>query len=249
MSVTAAVNPLRVVVWGENIHEQTHEVVQQHYPDGMHTTIAAGIREQAKAPMQVSTALLEQPEHGLSQQVLDHTDVLVWWGHRGHDQVADQVVDRVHAALLGGMGLVVLHSGHHSKIFRKAMGTSCNLHWRNEGDRELIWTVDPGHPIAQGVPNPMVLEHHEMFGEFFDIPTPDELVFISSFSGGEVFRGGITYRRGKGKLFYFSPGDQYYPIYHDPNIRRVLANGVQWAAPTVAERGVPPVVKQPLTQY
>lgn len=241
--------PIRVTVWGENVHEKHDESVQKIYPDGMHTTIAEGIREQAGVPVEVRTVTLQDDEHGLTEQVLADTDVLIWWGHRAHDEVDDAIVDRVHRELLAGMGMVVLHSGHHSKIFKKAMGTTCNLRWRNEGDTERVWTVNPTHPIAQGIPNPIVLDAHEMYGEFFDVPAPDELVFISNFSGGEVFRGGLTYRRGHGKLFYFSPGDQEYPIYHHRDIRKVIANGVEWAAPATRTREQPPVFNQPLGEY
>jgi len=226
--------PVRVTVWGENVHEREEEAVRAIYPDGMHATIAAGMAGLLGDRVQVRTATLEQDEHGLTEEVLRETDVLTWWGHHAHDQVADAVVDRVHEAVLGGMGLLVLHSGHFSKIFVRLLGTSCSLQWRNAGERELVWTVDPAHPIAAGVPQPIVIDAQEMYGEPFDIPAPDELVFISSFASGEVFRGGCCYRRGRGRLFYFSPGDQDYPVYHHPHIRRVLANAVLWAAPPPA---------------
>jgi len=176
-------------------------------------------------------ATREQPEHGLPQDVLDNTDVLTWWGHIAHDEVSDEVVARVQEAVLSGMGLLVLHSAHYSKIFKALLGTPCDLRWRNEGERELVWTVDPSHPITAGVPNPIVIDAQEMYGEPFAIPAPDELIFISSFAGGEVFRGGCTWVRGAGRIFYFSPGDQEYPVYHQPAIRQVLANAVRWAAP------------------
>ena len=163
--------------------------------------------------------------------MLAETDVLTWWGHIAHGDVSDEVVARVHEAVLGGMGLLVLHSAHYSKIFKRLLGTPCDLRWRNEGERELVWTVAPSHPIAAGVPNPIEIEAQEMYGEPFAIPAPEELVFISSFAGGEVFRGGCTWTRGAGRIFYFSPGDQDYPVYHHPDIKRVLANAVQWAAP------------------
>ena len=156
--------------------------------------------------------------------------MLTWWGHAAHDEVDDEIVDRVHEAVLGGMGLIVLHSGHYSKIFKRLLGTTCSLQWRNAGERELVWTVDPAHPIADGIPQPIVIEAQEMYGEHFDIPAPDELVFISSFAGGEVFRGGCCFRRGRGRIFYFSPGDQDYPVYHHPDVQRVIANAVRWAA-------------------
>jgi trehalose utilization protein len=231
--------PIRVTVWGENRHEQTDEQVARIYPQGMHTTIAEGIVENLGDRCVVRTATLDEPEHGLTEEVLAQTDVLTWWGHAAHSEVADEVVERVHRHVLSGMGLLVLHSGHWSKIFVKLMGTSCTLRWRKEHDRELVWTVNPSHPVAQGVQQPLVIDEHEMYGEFFDIPAPDELVFVSSFSGGEVFRSGCTFRRGHGKIFYFGPGDQSFPVYHHRDVRRVIANGVQWAVGDRPERTFP----------
>jgi trehalose utilization protein len=222
---------LRVTVWGENVHERNEPEVRALYPEGLHGAIAAGLSELLGDRVRVRTATQEQPEHGLTRDVLDDTDVLTWWGHIAHEEVDDAVVSRVHEAVLDGMGLLVLHSGHYAKILRRLLGTTCDLRWRNEGERELVWTVDPSHPIAAGVANPIVIEAQEMYGEPFAIPAPDELVFISSFAGGEVFRGGCTWTRGAGRIFYFSPGDQDYPVYHHPDIKRVLANGVEWAAP------------------
>lgn len=225
---------MRVTVWGENVHEQRDESVRAQYPQSMHGTIAGALRELLGGTAEVHTATLQEPEHGLTEAALSTTDVLTWWGHAAHDEVDDAVVARVRDRVLGGMGLVVLHSGHYSKIFRALMGTSCTLRWRNDGERELVWTVNPAHPIAAGVPHPIVLPAHEMYGEHFDIPQPDELVFVSSFAGGEVFRSGCCFTRGRGRIFYFSPGDQEYPIYHQPDIQRVIANAVSWAAPRQA---------------
>ncbi|MET0480236.1 MAG: ThuA domain-containing protein, partial [Mycetocola sp.] len=205
---TGTDRPIRVVVWGENRHEQEQPEIAEIYPQGMHTTIREGIEENLGEKATVSTVTLDDPEHGLTEEVLTNTDVLVWWGHAAHAEVSDDVVERVHRHVLAGMGLLVLHSAHWSKIFGKLMGTSCTLRWRSEQDRELVWTVDPTHPIAQGVPHPFIIPQQEMYGEFFDVPAPDELVFLSTFSGGEVFRSGMTYKRGFGKIFFFSPGDQ-----------------------------------------
>ena len=220
--------PIRVTVWGENVHERESEAIGKIYPDGMHSTIADGLRELLGESVEVKCATLEQPDHGLSAEVLDNTDVLTWWGHMAHDKVDDAVVNRVYDRVLRGMGLIVLHSGHFSKIFRRLMGTSCALRWR-DGDSELVWTVRPGHPIADGIPSVFSIPEHEMYGEFFDIPQPDELIFISSFKGGEVFRSGCCWHRGQGKVFYFSPGHEAHPIYFQPEIRKVIANGVLWA--------------------
>ncbi|GAA1541427.1 trehalose utilization protein [Microbacterium ginsengiterrae] len=222
-------DPVRVLVWGENHHEKVDAVPQRIYPDTMHGTIAAALRQHLGDADVVETATFDDAEHGLTEERLQRTDVLLWWGHMRHDDVDDEVVARVHRHVLGGMGLIALHSAHFSKIFIALMGTTCSLRWRQGDDRELVWTVAPTHPIAQGVPQPIVLPAQEMYGEFFDVPTPDDLVFVSGFTGGEVFRSGMTFSRGHGRIFYFSPGDQDYPVYHDPSIQLVLANAVRWA--------------------
>lgn len=223
-------NPLRVVVWGENIHEQRDAAVAAIYPDGMHATIAEGIRE-FLPEAEVTTATLQEPEHGLAAERLEATDVLTWWGHRGHAEVSEAVVERVQRRVLEGMGLIVLHSGHYSKIFRRLMGTACSLTWRVAGERQRLWVCQPGHPIARGLDRCFELAREEMYGEPFAVPPPEEQVFISWFEGGEVFRSGCCWRRGNGKIFYFQPGHEIYPTYFDPNVRRVIANAAAWARP------------------
>ena len=241
MSFLAASPPIAVTVWVEGRHERTDPAVAALYPEGMNAAIAAAVVEHLGESVRTVTATLDEPSQGLPDSRLAETDVLFWWGHTAHAEVDDALVNRIQERVLGGMGLVVLHSGHHSKIFRRLMGTTCNLLWRNEADRELIWTVDPAHQLADGVPSPIVLPEHEMYGEHFDIPPPDELVFVSSFSGGEVLRSGCTFTRGRGRVVYFSPGDQEYPVYHHPDVRRVLANAAAWAAPRSRDFRVAPV--------
>ncbi|MHC6591987.1 ThuA domain-containing protein [Arthrobacter sp. C152] len=234
---------LKIRVWNEGVHEANNEPahIGDIYPDGIHGAIAAGLRQYYPDADITTAVLATDEEHGLSEEVLADTDVLLWWGHMAHAEVGDAVVERVHRHVLGGMGLIVLHSGHFAKIFTKLLGTSCSLAWRNEGERELVWTVKPSHPIAEGVDSPIVIPEQEMYGELFDIPDPDDLIFISSFAGGEVFRSGVTFTRGKGRIFYFSPGDQEYPVYHHPQVQRVLANGVKWAAQPGLHRAAPDV--------
>jgi trehalose utilization protein len=219
---------IRVTVWNEYRHEQKNEKVRELYPNGIHNAIADPLRSQG---FEVGTATLDEPEHGLSESVLANTDVLIWWGHIAHGEVSDAVVDRVQQRVLDGMGLIVLHSGHFSKIFKRLMGTTCDLKWREADEKERIWILEPGHPIADGLPPYFEIEPEEMYGERFDIPAPDELIMVSWFQGGEVFRSGCTYRRGKGKVFYFRPGHETYPSYYQPEVQRVIANGVRWAAP------------------
>ena len=221
---------LRVIVWGENVHEGTHEAVRKIYPDGMHNVIAAGLRESGDE-LVVSTATLQEPDHGLSEERLAATDVLTWWGHAAHGEVKDEIVDRVQKRVLEGMGLIVLHSGHYSKVFKRLLGTSCSLTWREAGEKERIWVCNPGHPIAAGLDRYFELANEEMYGEPFGVPSPDEQVFISWFEGGEVFRSGNCWFRGNGRIFYFRPGHETYPTYFDRNVRKVIANAVRWAGP------------------
>lgn len=224
---------IRVTVWNENVHEKENPKVREVYPDGLHEAIAKGI---SNDDFVVRTATLDQPEHGLGGDVLDNTDVLIWWGHKAHDQVRDEIVDRVHRRILDGMGLIVLHSGHFSKIFKKLMGTSCDLKWREVGEKERIWVVDPAHPIAAGLDACLELEQEEMYGEHFDIPVPDELVMISWFEDGEVLRSGCTYHRGNGKIFYFRPGHETFPTYHNKQVLQVIRNGIRWTAQPAGAR-------------
>jgi trehalose utilization protein len=222
---------VKVTVWNEFLHENLHDAVRSIYPDGIHKALADGIGTDG---FEVRIATLDQPEHGLTDDILANTDVLIWWGHMGHDKVEDYIVDRVHARVMNGMGLIVLHSGHFSKIFKKLMGTGCDLKWREAGERERIWVINPAHPIAAGIPEQFVLEKEEMYGEHFDIPVPDELILVSWFEGGEVFRTGCTFFRGQGKVFYFRPGHETYPTYYNANVMQVIKNGIRWAAPSGA---------------
>ena len=222
--------PIRVTVWGEYRHEKKNPKVAEIYPKGMHEAIASGLRKNSE--LAVRTATLDEPEHGLSEDALAKTDVLTWWGHLAHGDVKDEIVDRVHKRVLAGMGLVVLHSGHFSKIFRKLMGSSCDLKWREaENEREILWVTRPGHPIVAGIDDHFVLDREEMYGEYFDIPEPEQTILISSFGGGEVFRSGCCWMRGAGRIFYFRPGHETFPTYHNANVLRVIENAVKWCAP------------------
>lgn len=224
-------SPLRTLVWGEYRHEKKNPKVAALYPEGMHETIASALR--SHSDFEVATAWLDQPEHGLTDEVLEKTEVLIWWGHMAHGEVSNDVVAKVQKRVLEGMGLIVLHSGHYSKIFKALMGTTCSLKWRESTDKERLWNLAPHHPITQGIGDYFEIPAEEMYGEPFGIPTPDELIFVSWFSGGEVFRSGATWQRGHGKVFYFRPGHETYPSYHQAEVQTVIANAVRWARPTV----------------
>lgn len=219
---------IRVTVWNEYYHEKTEEKVAKVYPNGIHNAIADFLRCD---DISVRTATLDDPECGLTQAVLDETDVLIWWGHLRHNDVPDEVVERVKAEIHKGMGLICLHSAHHSKILRSVLGTTCNLSWREDGDLERIWTINPAHPIAQGIGRYFELPEVETYAEPFGIPNPDEVVFMGWYEGGELFRSGVTFHRENGRIFYFQPGHETFPIFYDANVQTIIRNAVRWAAP------------------
>lgn len=222
-------NKIRVTVWNEYLHEVQFEQIAKIYPKGIHGCIS-GFLEQAGYETQ--TATLVMPEHGLTEQVLENTDVLIWWGHMAHHKVEDEIVKRVQQKVLDGMGLIVLHSGHASKIFQTLCGTRSDiLKWRELGEKEILWAAHPSHPILDGLEEKIIIPEEEMYGEPFAIPEPDELVFISWFEGGEVFRSGCCFKREKGRIFYFRPGHEAFPVYHQKEIQQVIINAVKWAAP------------------
>ncbi len=219
---------LRVTIWNEFLHERTEESIRAVYPEGIHNCIKEFLQTDE---IEVRTATLDMPECGLPDEVLESTDVMIWWSHAKQDDLPDEIAKKVADRVLKGMGLIVLHSAHKSKPFMRLMGTTCDLAWR-DGDRERIWCCNPSHPIAQGIPEHFELPEEEMYGEFFDIPQPDDLIFLGWFRGGEVFRSGCTFRRGHGKVFYFQPGHEAHPIYKNEIIQQIIKNAVQWAKPS-----------------
>ena len=220
---------IQVTVWNENVHEREEPAVAERYPDGIHGAISDPLEA---AGHDVRTSTLGDPEHGLSEETLAGTDVLVWWSHGANDEVRDDVADRVVDRVHEGMGFVPLHSGKNSKPFTRLMGTTCDIKYRHGGETERVWVVDPGHPIADGLDERFEIPATETYGEPYDVPEPDRTVFISWFEGGEVFRSGLCYRRGRGRIFAFRPGHEEYPIFHQEEVQRVISNAVEWAAPT-----------------
>ena len=234
-------NKIKVTIWNEFRHEKINDAVKKLYPEGMHKFIADKL---IKNPdIECKLACLDDTEHGLTEEVLKDTDVLIWWGHMAHDEVDDEIVKRVHRHVVSGMGLIVLHSGHFSKIFKAVTGTTCALKWREAAEKERLWNIAPAHPITQGIGEYFEIKNAEMYGERFDIPNPDELIFVSWFEGGEVFRSGVTYTRGNGKIFYFRPGHETYPVFYNEDVIKVITNAVRWAKKTVYIEADAPCVK------
>ena len=209
-----------------NEGKRIHEV----YPNGLMAPICDALKQYPD--LDVTYTTMYEPDFGLPDELLERTDVLIWWAHLAHDRIPDQLADKIVQRIQKGMGFIALHSAHKSKPFMRALGTSGTLKWR-EGDFCRIWTVSPTHPIAWGIPENIELLEEEMYGEVFDIPKPDDIVFLSWFRGGEVFRSGCTWTRGYGKIFYFQPGHETSPSYNNPDIQRIICNAVHWAAPVM----------------
>ena len=206
--------------------------ISRAYPKGIHGALAEIFEKDAD--FRVRTATLDEKHQGLPDDVINDTDVLIWWAHRYHDEVDDALVARLKDRVLGGMGLIVLHSGHLSKLFRSLMGSTCTLKWRTSEEKELLWVVEPTHPIAEGLGQYIEIAHEEAYGERFDIPVPDDLVFVGWFRGGEVFRSGCCFNRGAGRIFYFQPGHETQPVYYMKDIKRIIKNAARWARPALA---------------
>lgn len=226
---------VRVTVWNENVHERERESVAERYPNGMHGAIADSLEADG---FETTTATLQEPEHGLTDAVLEETDVLVWWSHCANHEVSDEVATRVVDRIHDGMGFIALHSAKNSKPFKRLLGTTCNIKYRHGGETERIWVADPGHPIADGLEESFEIPETEMYGEPYDVPEPDRTVFISWFEGGEVFRSGLCYRRGRGRIFAFRPGHEAYPIYYQDEVKQVISNAVRWATPNEGANAV-----------
>lgn len=220
---------IKVTIWNEFRHEKINDEVKSVYPDGIHGAIAAFLAKQGD--IKITTATLDEPEHGLTDEVLKNTDVLIWWGHMAHEDVDDAIADKVHKKVVeDGMGFIALHSAHGSKVFRRFSGAaSGKLSWREDEGLERIFFVEPSHPLAQGMPEYFEIPKTEMYGEYFCISAPDELVGISWFEGGEVMRSVFTYKRGMGKVVYLRPGHETLPIYYNENVQKLIINAVRYA--------------------
>ena len=222
---------IKVTVWNEYMDEQKRSEVASVYPEGLHKAIEAFLNKDAE--ISASVSIITDPEQGLSEQILNNTDVLVWWGHTHHNDVQDHLVKRVVEKVQQGMGIVFLHSAHKSKPFMNLLGTSCSLGWREANEKSRVFTATPNHPIAAGIPQHFLIEHEEMYTEPFGIPEPETTVFISWFEGGNVFRSGVTFQREYGKIFYFQPGHETFPVYFHPAVQKVITNAVKWVKPNI----------------
>lgn len=219
---------INVTIYNEFQHEKSSEHVRKIYPDGIHKAIGSFLESD---DIKARYSTLDDIETTLTPEILKDTDVLIWWGHMAHHKVPDEIAMNVRCEVLKGMGFIALHSAHHSKPFKLLMGTTCNLGWRENGDMERIWTINPAHPIAKGIGRYFELEHVETYAEPFGIPNPDEVIFMGWYEGGELFRSGCTFHRENGRIFYFQPGHESFPIFYNENVQTIIRNAVYWASP------------------
>ncbi|MBQ7153038.1 MAG: ThuA domain-containing protein [Clostridia bacterium] len=220
---------INVTVWNEYRHEKREPSIAEIYPNGIHGAVKSFLDKQPD--LNVRLAALDDPDQGLPDDVLNSTDVLFWWGHMSHGDVRDDLVEKIRQRVYAGkMGLIVLHSGHHSKVFRSVVGATGNLSWGRDS-KEIIWNLMPAHPIAAGIPDHFLLDCEELYAEPFYIPQPDALVFGGWYETGNIFRSGCCFLRGAGKIFYFQPGHESCRSYYNPYVQRILTNAVYWAKP------------------
>lgn len=221
---------IRVTVWNEYEHERELDEIARIYPEGIHGCLRAFLEKEPD--IEVTCVTLDMPHQGITEELLQNTDVCIWWSHARQEEVTDETVRLVQRHVHMGMGLLALHSAHYSKVMRTLLGTTMTLSWRHHSS-EKLWCVNPAHPIAKDVPKCIDIPEEEMYGEYFDIPKPDDIVFLGWFREGEVFRSGCTFTRGYGKIFYFQPGHEEAPVYEIPAIQKIIINSIRWAAPAV----------------
>lgn len=278
-----APSPVRVVVWDEQQPKQ-----RGAYPNFLGNQIASYLKKQPG--LSVKSVRMNDPEQGLSSEVLDNCDVLIWWGHRRQQEITPEtgqaLVERIRA---GQLSLIALHSAHWSTPFMEAMNArsrddalaklpeadrgratfelihpfkdkykppkrddsptpraeystaadgapriklylpnSCFPAVRADGMPSHVTAVLPNHPIARGIPAKFTILHTEMYDEPFHVPAPDQVVFEEHWDAGEHFRTGMVWKLGRGKVFYFRPGHETYPVYFEPYPLKILDNAVRW---------------------
>jgi trehalose utilization protein len=199
------------------------------YPEGINGAIAKYLRTLPN--LEVRAASINDPEQGIAKSALDSTDVLIWWAHRTHKEIDDgRALEAVRQIRERGLGFIAIHSAHYAKIFKMILDSACDLGgWRVGGKPESLKCVAPTHPIAQGVGD-FTIPHTEMYNEPFKVPPPEATIFLSTWEGGEEFRSCNTWTAGRGRVVYFRPGHETYPIYFQEKPLRVIANAVLWCA-------------------
>ena len=215
--------PIRVRIWCEGTAPKS---VYPRDIDG-----ALGDFLGKRKDLVVSRARLDDADVGLSDGALDATDALIWWGRLRHADLPDSRARAIAARVRAGkLGFIALHASCLSKPFVELMGGPCELGgFREDGRPERVEIKDRDHPIARGVA-PFTIPRTSMFAEPFKVPKPDSIVMMSTFDRGETFRSGMTWTVQKGRVAYFRPGHDGFPVFFHPSVRQVIANSVAWSS-------------------
>ncbi len=96
------------------------------------------------------------------------------------------------------------------------------------GGPSRVTVTLPGHPVMRGVPSQFEIPETEMYDEPFHVPQPDQVLFREDWPGGGHFRGGMVWNVGRGKVLYFRPGHETFPVFKDPNVAKIMENAVRW---------------------
>lgn len=222
---------MNITIFNEYHPNEHTGKAEKNYPGGIHIALKSIFESQE---YDVVTATQEQACNGLTDEILDNTDVLLWWSKNWDNELLNSVADKVVSRIREGMGAVFLHSAKNSKPFLRLTGTTsatAPVSWKEPGESERLFVVSPAHPIAEGIPSGYVIPNEEPYCEYFDIPKPDDIVFLGGFGNGMCIRAGVTFTRGAGKIFFFQPGHDSFPVYNDKVIRRIILNAVNWAKP------------------
>ena len=233
-SLLSAPGKRRVVVWSEgtaNVDPGSKKV----YPNDINAAIAEGLKPLEARGWEIVTASLKDPEQGITDELLKGTDVLIWWGHKKHGDVKDELVARiVQRVKEEGMGFISTHSSHFAKPYKKIMGSPCT--WREykaDGTSVKVIVKEPNHPITKGVKD-FSLPKIERYSEPFGVPEPESVpldgLYTKPDGKTEPGRMGLCWTIGKGKVFYFTPGHETYDDYFRPEVRQIFCNAVEWAA-------------------
>lgn len=244
LNVDASAAQRRVVVWSE-------ATAPKHvYPDDINGAIAEGLK--CLQGWEVIKAGIDDPDQGLSDERLNGCDVLIWWGHKRHKLVKDELVEKiVRRVKEGGMGFISLHSAHFAKpniaLMSESETSKETLDKVKPQGRVAAWSTykgdsvsltitvkTPSHPIAKGI-REFTVSHSERYSDPYAVPMPQTVVFEgdAKLKDGSIDHSqvGLCWQIGKGKMFYLQAGHETNPVFMDANIRRIIANAVRWAAP------------------
>lgn len=217
----------KVLVWSEGT------APKNVYPNDINAAIAEGLKP--LKGWEVQAVSINDPDQGLPDDLLNSASALIWWGHQRHGDVKDELVAKIKTRVTEeGMGFIATHSAHYSKALKAILGTPCGWSYYTDDGAKLDMVVKaPTHPICKGVKD-FTIPHTERYGDPFQCPTPETVLFDGIYTmkddKTEHCLQGFTWTIGKGRVMYFQPGHEGYPIYFMPEVQQIFRNGVQWVA-------------------